>query len=113
MHIKYQTNYNSLPLFSTLPEMNHFSTPISAFDYSITPSLIFGNASSSQLPILFNASIHNATPPPHSGPPESVYNFTQQIILGIVFGVLSLLTVIGNFMVRVNFLNFIMDTTQE
>jgi hypothetical protein len=33
-------------------------------------------------------------------PPESPYNFSQKIFIGTLFVILSLLTVIGNFMVR-------------
>jgi muscarinic acetylcholine receptor M3 len=37
------------------------------------------------------------------GPPKSVYNFTQQMVIGAVATILSLLTVIGNFMVMISF----------
>lgn len=37
--------------------------------------------------------------PDDSGPPSSPYNLTQMIIIAIVFTILALLTVIGNFMV--------------
>lgn len=39
--------------------------------------------------------------PEHSGPPSSPYSFTQMILIGIVFIILSILTVIGNVMVKI------------
>jgi hypothetical protein len=40
--------------------------------------------------------------PEHHGPPSSPYSFTQMILIGIVFIILSILTVIGNVMVNIN-----------
>lgn len=72
------------------------------FEHTMTPSIYFGNDSSTQSSILYNIS-NNITAtvlPEHNGPPSSPYTLTQMIIIAIVFIILSLLTVIGNFMVR-------------
>lgn len=81
--------------------MNPPLTPLGMFDHSITPSIYFGNVSSTQSSMLNNISNITATiQPEHNGPPSSPYTVTQMIIIGTIFIVLSLLTVIGNFMVR-------------
>jgi hypothetical protein len=41
----------------------------------------------------------NITPPSQELPPDSVYSFTEKIIIGIIAVIATLCTVIGNFMV--------------
>jgi hypothetical protein len=79
--------------------MTHFITTQSSINFNFTAYKEFLSLENNNVTISdFNATTTTAWPE-HHGPPTSPYNLTQMIIIGIVFALLALLTVIGNFMV--------------
>lgn len=78
--------------------MSHYTTTLSSINFSVTAYTTFLNLENN-VTTTFNDINATTTELPHQGPPSSPYNLTQMIIIAIVFTILALLTVIGNFMV--------------
>lgn len=69
---------------------------------STLSSILYYNLTLNNVP--FNeTNVSSTQAPQDDGPPKSPYNFTQMVIIGVVFTILSTLTVIGNFMVMISF----------
>lgn len=80
--------------------MTHFTTTLSSINFSLSAYTTFLNLENINNVTLGDFNVSSTTlEPVHHGPPSSPYNLTQMIIIAIVFTILALLTVIGNFMV--------------
>lgn len=81
--------------------MNHYTTTLSSINFSLSAYTTFLNLENinNVTTTFLDANATTTTISPRTGPPSSPYNLTQMIIIAIVFTILALLTVIGNFMV--------------
>lgn len=81
--------------------MTHFTTTttISSINFSLVAYTTFLNLENLNNVTISDINATTTQQPAHRGPPSSPYNVTQMIIIAIVFTILALLTVIGNFMV--------------
>lgn len=79
--------------------MTHYTTTLSSINFSISAYTTFLNLENANNVTLSDINVTTALVPEHRGPPSSPYNLTQMIIIAIIFTILALLTVAGNFMV--------------
>lgn len=70
---------------------------------STLSSLLYYNLTNTVIPFNETNNVSSTQSTHDEGPPKSPYNFTQMVIIGVVATLLSLLTVIGNFMVMISF----------
>lgn len=80
--------------------MTHSTTTLSSINFSAATYTTFLRLENGYNVTLSDFNVTTTLEPVHHGPPSSPYNLTQMIIIAIVFTILALLTVIGNFMVR-------------
>lgn len=80
-------------------EMSHYTTTLSSINFSLAAYTTFLNLENINNLTFSDINATTTLVPVHHGPPSSPYNLTQRIIIAIVFTILALLTVIGNFMV--------------
>ena len=88
-----------LKFFHIVSEMTHFMTTASSVNFNFTAYQEFLSLENNNV-TLSDLNFTTTALPVHHGPPSSPYNLTQMIFIGILFTVLALLTVIGNFMVQ-------------